>query len=185
MFRRRPIARPLRRALPADVPPALRRANALMAAGQYAAAAEIFGQFGQAALQRGGPRAPIFLLQAGRAHLLAGQIQQSLIQTKKGLSALAERGQVAEAQRAGQRAAAALRERGLEAEAAELETFLGSLLPAGTVPLAEAPADPQAQRLLPTQCPSCGAPIRSDEVEWIDPATAECPFCGAAVRAER
>jgi hypothetical protein len=155
-----------------------------MAAGQYAAAAGIFAQFGQAALQRGGPRAPVFLLQAGRAHLLAGQIQQSLIQTRKGLTVLAERGQIAEAQRAGQRALAALKERGLTAEAGELETYLGSLLPGGMEPPTEEAAVPQEPRLLPTQCPSCGAPLRSDEAEWIDPATAECPFCGGAVRAE-
>jgi hypothetical protein len=39
--------------------------------------------------------------------------------------------------------------------------------------------------ILPIHCPGCDGPIRSDEVEWADDATAECPYCGSAVRAEK
>lgn len=35
---------------------------------------------------------------------------------------------------------------------------------------------------LPTACPQCGAPVRADEVEWIDPSSAECTFCGAVIQ---
>lgn len=31
-------------------------------------------------------------------------------------------------------------------------------------------------------CPKCGAPVRSDEVEWIDDTSAECDFCGAIIQ---
>ena len=34
---------------------------------------------------------------------------------------------------------------------------------------------------LPAACPQCGAPLRSDEVEWIDTMSAECNYCGAVV----
>ncbi len=37
---------------------------------------------------------------------------------------------------------------------------------------------------LPAVCSQCGAPVRSDEVEWIDDASAECDFCGAVLQAE-
>lgn len=35
---------------------------------------------------------------------------------------------------------------------------------------------------LPAACPLCGAPVCSDEVEWIDEFSAECAFCGAVVQ---
>lgn len=37
---------------------------------------------------------------------------------------------------------------------------------------------------LPAVCSQCGAPVRSDEVEWIDEMSAECDFCGAVLQAE-
>ena len=33
-------------------------------------------------------------------------------------------------------------------------------------------------------CPSCGAAVRPDEVEWLDYVTAECAYCGSPVRGE-
>lgn len=41
----------------------------------------------------------------------------------------------------------------------------------------------EEQRSLPAKCPSCGGPIRSDEVNWIDPYSAECAYCGDIVKA--
>jgi hypothetical protein len=35
---------------------------------------------------------------------------------------------------------------------------------------------------LPNTCPQCSAPVRGDEVEWIDSSSAECSFCGAVIR---
>jgi ribosomal protein S27AE len=31
--------------------------------------------------------------------------------------------------------------------------------------------------MLPSKCPSCGAPLRLDEVDWIDSKSALCPRC--------
>lgn len=45
------------------------------------------------------------------------------------------------------------------------------------------PANDQPRKL-PTVCGQCGAPVRSDEVEWIDDTSAECDFCGAVLQAE-
>ena len=183
MFRRRPFVRPLRRALAVDVPPALRRANELMAAGQYAGAAEIFEQFGAGALQRGGPRAPVFFLQAGRARLQAGQTGPGADLIKRGLSIFVQRGQLAEAQRAGRRAADELRQRGLVTQAEEIEAQLSLVGPSAVEGLQPAETG-QVDGRLPTNCPGCGAPLRPEDVEWLDTATAECPFCGSLVRRE-
>lgn len=182
MFRRRPFVRPLRRALAVDVPPLLRRANQLMASGDYPAAAQAFEELARRAQAGGLPRAAQLLLQAGRCRLLAGQVLAGIALLQQGLSLLAAGGRVFQARTIGGRILAELRQRGLAAEAAQMEAYLQSLLPGGSAAApAAAPAD---ARLLPTHCPACGGPLRSDEVEWADEATAECPYCGSAVRAE-
>jgi hypothetical protein len=38
--------------------------------------------------------------------------------------------------------------------------------------------------ILPAACPQCGAPARSDEIEWIDARSAECAYCGAIIAAQ-
>jgi hypothetical protein len=166
MFRR-PFVRPLRRALRGDVPPLLRRANELMAAGNYPAAAEAYEQLARGAKARG---------------IMAGQIPAGMTNLKQGLTIISNRGNFQHLERVGLRAIADLNQRGLTVEAGEIEALLKGKLPDSFA--AEVSSSPVKQRLLPTSCPGCGGPLRSDEVEWVDEATAECPFCGGAVREE-
>jgi hypothetical protein len=182
MFRRS-FRRSVRGALAGQIPPALRNANALMAAGQSAPAAEIFEQFAGAALARNGPRAPWFFLQAGRARILAGQVPAGMAHFQQGLALFAARGQGQRLQQAGMRIVAELNEQGLSVEARQIEDYLQKALPGGFV-AAPASGVQKSASLLPTHCPGCGGPLRSDEVEWADAMTAECPYCGSAVRAE-
>jgi len=181
MFRRRGRIRPIRRAFSPDVPPVLQRANNLLAAGNYSAAAEAFEQIARAAHARGGPRAPMFFLQAGRARILAGQTSLGMEHLKQALAILASLGQWPRFQRAGERASQELTERGLTAEASEIRELLQTRLPPG---FAASPAAgmPARRPTLPTHCPSCGAAVRPDEVEWLDDETAECAYCGSPVR---
>jgi hypothetical protein len=46
------------------------------------------------------------------------------------------------------------------------------------------PAIIQRRTKLPAVCSQCGAPVHSDEVEWIDETSAECDFCGSVLQAE-
>lgn len=49
------------------------------------------------------------------------------------------------------------------------------------VPVAAAspPAPPEHRiELLPQACPNCNGPIRSHEVKWTGPQSANCPYCG-------
>jgi hypothetical protein len=48
--------------------------------------------------------------------------------------------------------------------------------------VAAAPGANPSRGKLPAVCPKCGAPVRSDEVEWIDDNSAECDFCGAIIQ---
>jgi hypothetical protein len=183
MFRRRGLIRPFRRRLAPDIPPLLQRANALLAKGNYSAAAEAFEKLAHAALSRRGPRAPMFFLQAGRARILNGQTSLGVENFKQCLSIFASQAQWPRLQHVGQRTVMELNERGFSAEAKELEEFLKSRLPAGYVPPPQPPA-PARKPVLPTHCPACGAGLRPDEVEWLDEVTAECAYCGSPVRGE-
>lgn len=181
MFRR-PFIRPLRRALRPEVPPLLMKANELATAGRYVEAANLYEQLARGAQARGIPRDAQLFLQAGRCHILAGQTQQGMADFKKGLSLITQRGEIQRLQNLGQRIQDELKARGLPEEAAEIASLLtGS--PVSTVP-AGASAEAPQPRLLPTNCPSCGGPVRSDEVEWVDEASAECGFCGSILRTE-
>ena len=178
-MRKRPRRRPSRRAGPRRVPPALRRANQLMENENHAETALAFAKLAQRTEVRRGARAPIFHLRAGRAYILAGDIEKGMRYLKRGLTMMAVKRQWEPLQRFGQRTVDELKELGHKKEAQEIADYLEKVLP----------EKPRAKReesrpSLPTQCPSCGAPIHSDEITWIDQETAECAFCGNPVRGE-
>jgi hypothetical protein len=183
MFRRRGFVRPFGNAANRDIPPALRRANELMATGDYPGAALAYEELARGAVTRNGPRAPILLIQAGRMRILAGQVPLGTTHLKQGLGLFAARGQWQRFNNNGRRLIQELTGRGLSGEASQIEALLKGSLPAGFVPASTAAAG-NAKRTLPTNCQKCGAPLHGDEVEWTDEITAECPFCGSSIRAE-
>lgn len=178
---RRPV-RPFRRGLDAgvDVPPALRRANELFAIGNYSASAADFEMLARGAEGRFPARAPHLWLRAGQARLRAGHTALGLDDLKRGLSLLAAAGLLDARQRAGQRAVAELNSLGLTSESREIT----ALLELAGAPGDAAPVSTHARPILPTSCPGCGAPLRPDEVEWLDDVTAECAYCGSPLRGE-
>lgn len=176
---RRMFRRQIRRTLAQDVPPVLQEANFAFDKGEYGRAAELFEQIAEKAATRGGPRTPIFYLQAGRARILAGQTALGMPSLKRGLELFAQRGQLPRLQQAGARVVTELNEHGLKKEAAEIQAWLKT-----TLPSAPSFASSPKRLLLPTHCPACGAAVRPDEVEWLDEVTAECAYCGSPIRAE-
>jgi hypothetical protein len=184
MFRRRPIARPFGRPGIPDIPPALRRANELMAIGDYPGAAQAFEELARGAVARNGPRAPILLIQAGHMRILAGQVPAGMLHLRQGLGLFATRGQWQPLYNNSQRMIRELNSRGLTEQAGQIAAILKAGLPAGFVPASTAAASQKAPPVLPTNCPGCGGPLHADEIEWSDGITAQCPYCGSAVRAE-
>jgi hypothetical protein len=182
MFRQ-PFGRSPLRGQVGNIPPALRRANLLMTTGQYVEAAEIFEQFAKGAQARNGPRAPWFFLQAGQARLLAGQVPAGIAHIQQGLGFFSQRGQFQRLYHAGMRFETELKVRNLATESQQIEDYLKATLPSGFVPAPGASLG-KPKPVLPTACPGCGAPLRSDEVEWADELTAECPYCGSTVRVQ-
>jgi len=179
---RRRFRRDKRKEFAPNIPPILQEANLAFDKGEYGRAAEFFEKIAEGADARGGPRAPLFHLQAGRARVLAGQTQLGMPSLKRGLELLAQRKQPQRLHNASQRVIMELNERGLKQEAAEIETWLKTVLPSS--PFVDIEASPPRKSILPTHCPQCGAGLRPDEVEWLDDVTAECAYCGSPVRDE-
>jgi len=176
---RRTFRRNRRKAFAPNIPPVLQEANMAFEKGEYGRAAEMFERIARAADARGGLRAPLFHLQAGRARVYAGQTDLGMPSLKRGLELLADNKQFQRLHQAGIRTVTELKERGLGSAATEIESLLSTILPEAfsAEPAKKHPA-------LPTHCPSCGAPLRFDEVEWLDEATAECGYCGSPARDE-
>jgi hypothetical protein len=176
---RRTFRRHIRKTLAQDVPPVLQEANFAFDKGEYGRAGELFEKLAEVAAARGGPRAPLFYLQAGRARVLAGQTSLGMPSLRRGLELLAQGGQFPRLNQAGRRVISELDERGLKREAAEIEAWLKTVAPSAPEP------SPSPKRpVLPTHCPACGAGLRPDEIEWLDEITAECAYCGSPIRAE-
>ena len=175
---RRTFRRDRRKTFAPNIPPILQEANLAFDKGEYGRAAERFEKIAHAADGRGGPHAPLLHLQAGRARILAGQVSLGIPSLKRGLELLSERRQFPRLHQAGMRTINELKERGLKDEATDIEIFLSTILPK-----MQSMEQPPAKRpVLPTHCPYCGAPLRPDDVEWLDDVTAECGYCGSPVR---
>ena len=179
---RRLFRRHIRKTLAHDVSPILQEANFVFEKGEYGRAAELFERIAQTADARGGRRAPLFHLQAGRARILAGQTSLGMPSLRRGLELLAQRRQFPRLRGAGRRVIAELNAHGLQSEASEMETWLKSVLP--SMPSSEMSERPSKKPALPTHCPSCGAAVQPDEVEWLDEVTGECAYCRSPLRAE-
>jgi hypothetical protein len=163
-----------------NIPPMLQRANQLMAAGDFAAAAAAYAQLAQGAETRFPQRAPFLFMEAGRAAILNGQTKPGMAHIRRGLEILSAQGRSVRMQAFGQRAVEELKARGLTAEAEEIAGMLAGIRPADSLPSSQ-PA-PARKPILPTHCPSCGGAVRPDEVEWLDEITAECAYCGSPLR---
>ena len=78
----------------------------------------------------------------------------------------------------GTRLVAELNARGLSRQAGQLTEYLEQLLPGFQQSMAAAGRQATQHSALPTHCQGCGAPLRPDEVEWLDETTASCAYCG-------
>ena len=181
MRRNRPPRRPFRRPSPRGVPPELRHANELLENGEYAEAAVAFEKIAKQADRRRGPRAPHFHLRAGQAYILCDEADKGMAHIRQGLGAIAARKHWEPFQRLGQRVVDELNGLGHTKEADEILAYITAKLPDGRFTPSQAR---EFRPTHPTHCSGCGAPVRADEVEWIDLQTAECIYCGNPIRGE-
>ena len=187
MFRHGRQRRMLRRAvqrIPVSGPfvQELNQANQLMAAGHYQPAQEIYARLAQLAESTGHPRQAANLhAQAAQAAAMQPSREKAIQHARAALNGFQRQGMLPRMYGFLASFIALLRSQGLEAEANLLHLEFGGQ----AAPAPEQPTDQEGARplRLPTICPQCGAPVRSDEVEWIDSHSAECAFCGGVIAA--
>lgn len=173
----------------------LLRANKLFDQGEFAEAAPIFERLAEGAAGRGMlNRAGDLYLQSARCHLEARNVTLAVERGKQALHIFGRAGLIGKIERLMPRMVEALQEKGYEAEATalrqEVEACLAEAPPGRQPPPGARPArwpsfaqPPTARRELPTKCSACGAPVKPDDLTWLDPRTAECPYCGSVLKA--
>jgi hypothetical protein len=177
---RRIFRRHIRKTLAQDVPPVLQEANFAFEKGEYGRAGELFERIAQTAADRGVPRAALFYLQAGHARILAGQTSLGMPSVRRAFNLLSQQRRPLRFHRIARRVIAEMTKRGLDKEVAELEGWLKD-----ESPEALSVEEPSQRPTLPNHCPSCGAAVRPDEIEWLDELTVECAYCGSPIREQR
>jgi hypothetical protein len=153
-----------------------------MASGNYAEAQEAFEFLAKRAENDFPERAPFLFLQAGRAAILNHQVEKGMAHLRSGLTMFATQQRYHRLTALGQQAVDELTARGLLREADEIREVIKNNLPGNvsSIPTVQAKGKP----VLPTHCPSCGAALKPNDVEWLDEVTAECEYCGSPVRGE-
>lgn len=179
----------------------LARADRLFDQGKFSEAAPIFERLAKGAAQRRMPdRAGDLYLRSARCHLEMGNAALAVERGKRALRLFGRAGRVGKIERLLPKIVDALQEKGHEDEAAALQQEVEARLaeappgrrpppfdklrtPPGARPAAARPMPRRGE--LPAKCPACGAPIKPDEVTWLDPDSAECPYCGSVLKATR
>jgi len=182
---------PRRRPRPRQI---LARASRLFDQGKFAEAAPIFDRLADGAAQRGMlNRAGDLYLQSARCHLEMGKAALAVERGEKALRLFGRAGRMGKIERFMPPMVEALQEKGYQAEAEalqqEVEARLAEVPPGRRPPPGARPAGwppaarPMARRgELPARCSACGAPIKPDDVTWLDPDSAECPYCGSVLK---
>ena len=187
MFRR-PM-RPLRRAVMRGamhqnpvVLQAVMRANNLLAQGKPNDAAQIFERLAQEAEQRGHPKfAANAHAQAAHAYVQAKNETTALTHARTALTQFVQLNMVQRAPTFYNNITQKLRANGMANAADTLQREFGDKIKTLAAQGVGAAA-PHGR--LPSKCPHCAGPARSDEVEWIDAQSAECIYCGGVIQTE-
>jgi tetratricopeptide (TPR) repeat protein len=172
--RRRPRPRPL-----------LRRARRRIERADPAKAAAILEEKAQAAEEQGMlDKAGDLHMEAARCYLQLDDIDRADDHGLKALQLFIQARRPGKVRRLVPKMMAVLHRKGYHDEAKklrqEVDALLGALPGERAIPWGERAVQ---RRSLPAKCPSCGGPIRSDEINWIDSHSAECTYCGGIVKA--
>lgn len=165
------------------VPPAVAEAERTMRAGRFSEASTQFDELAHGAEEKAMPGAAAELyLRAARCYMELDDLDQADERVEKAVDLFIEARRPARVRQVLPRALAALERHGRQEDAERLRKKVEEAF--GDQGLLPGRAKARAAARLPAKCPSCGGPIRPDEVAWAGPATAECPYCGGVVKAE-
>jgi hypothetical protein len=151
------------------------QAHALFETGQFLQAGQLFEELAAIAEARNGPRAPRFYMQAGRCYIHAQKTNQGMVLLEKGRQKFIQSGRPDVAAKICFWLKDEVESLGLVEQAQIINNWAGGL--------STSPSQPEKHPALPVKCPSCGAPIHPNDINWLDSVTAECDFCGSPLRA--
>lgn len=159
----------------------LGEANQAFESGDYQEAAERYTRLADRAVIRGKSRAGNWMIKAGQANVLAGTKDAGMQQIFKGFDMLRNEGRLKDFRRYAWRTIDLFNTHGLQAEAKKVSDWIQGVSPDMTIPTNE-PAAAGAQinnhQKLPSKCPSCGAPVHPETVDWVENGQAACAYCG-------
>lgn len=161
------------------IPPALIEANRRLHTGDYSGAAELFDIVAERAKMTRPRQVPRLLIEAGRARILAGQVDVGVRSIIRGLQVLAGQERWADLHRFGLLVIEGLRRNELMAQADEIQDWINRSLGHQA---ASRPKTSSSRVALPEKCPYCGGNIDPREIEWVSEDTVECTYCGSLVR---
>jgi hypothetical protein len=163
----------------------LQQANRQMEIGDFPNAAILYEKLARAVHDLGRPRQAAHLyIQAARARLLEGQVKPAEDLFKQGLSIFVQASLWEPFDRMGNRAVNELHQHNQPQAADDLVQWMQSQWENRSFPAPRVETKQTSPGSLLLKCPSCGATVRSDEVEWIDEAHAVCDYCGSILAAE-
>jgi len=163
----------------------LSRANQMLAVGGHQQAAALFAQLALQADRTGHPRQSANLYaQAAQAAAEQPDRELALLYGRAALKAFARLGMLLRVTGFLAAFSQLLRMKGMDSEANLLQLEFGGQPIKVTTVQEEDASSAQPSARLPSACPQCGAPARSDEVEWIDEQSAECAYCGGVIQAD-
>ena len=123
----------------------------------------------------------IALWQAALAYAPAKNETAALTHARTALIQFAQLGMIQRAPTFYNNITQKLRESGMTNAADTLQREFGDQIKAL---VAQGFGAPASRGRLPSKCPHCAGPARSDEVEWIDAQSAECVYCGGVIQTE-
>lgn len=160
----------------------LGEANQAFEAGDYSHAAERYTRLAERAVIRGKARAGNWLIKAGQANVLAGSKSEGMQQIIRGLEMLQTQGRQRDLGKLAWRTIELFKNNGLSNEASQVSDWVHGKVPDIKI---EEPVGIQSsqqtntRQRLPSKCPSCGAPVHPNTVDWVDNGQAGCAYCGS------
>ena len=164
----------------------LGRGQELFRRGKFAEATRIFEWLAQEAEDRGMlDRAGDLRLQAARCYLELKNTERADQEGLRALRLFLRAHRPRKVRRLLPKMVAALEKHGRHEEAEELRKKAEELLGPLRARVGAGPGPGPARRgTLPGKCPTCGAPVKPNEVNWVGQDSAECLYCGSVVTAE-
>lgn len=157
------------------------KANQLLSRGKFEEAAPLFANLAQDLENTQHPRRAANLhAQAAHAYADAQNEASSLAQARKALALFIQYQMLERTPRFYANITRKLVQRGMPGAAEALHKEYGTVV---SPLLVTQPLEASGRRgSLPPTCTQCGAPLRSDEIDWVDDQTVECGYCGALIK---